>query len=780
MLSVSLAGLATQAWAQGAEQAPSDASDIVVTANKRVQNLNDVGQTITAISGDSLKEQRITSLADVASAVPGLSFSPSTTNTPIFTLRGVGYNEQSLAVYPTVSVYLDQAPLTFPALGARAAFDLERIEVLKGPQGTIFGQNSTGGAVNYIAAKPTDTFRTGADITYGRFNEISGNAFVSGPLGPTLKGRIAVTGAHIDDWQRSTTRSDTLGEVSYFAGRMILDWKPTDTARLELNINGWQDKSDPQAQQLVAVLPGVPQYLDPRLAAYQFATNNVRDADWTPNGPGLTQRPKSNRKLFQAFLRGDIDITDDIQLTSLTSYIHFTQRQNSDGDGTYLSTFDLAKDNGKIDTFFQELRLSNGDSGRARWVLGANFEKSKVNEELILNYVDNSTHNPTTLFIQASGVNSYQNLRNYAFFANLEYDVSDLITLHGGARYTNNRVKQNICNYDAGNGELNALFTILGNTLSGQVVPPLGPGDCYSLNFDNIPGDPYINTLQEDNVSWRFAADFHAADNLLLYASVSRGYKGGNFAVITASTFAQYEPVTQESVTAYEAGFKAQLFGKKANLTGAAFYYDYKDKQIRGKILDNLFGLLESQVNIPRSRIAGAELEATVRPVSGMTLSGIVTYLDSKVLEYSGYDIVGVVQNFRGAPLPLTPKWQLGVAADFRPDTGNPDIQPFFGANVNYRSETAAALRGATTPLPSDVPGARTAPGIEFPYKIPSYITVDIRAGLEFENGRYKLMAWGKNILNEQYVTNVIPGSDTISRFVGRPATYGVTFAFNY
>src|SRR3546814_1717680 len=155
-------------FAQESHSTPSD--EIVVTANKREQNLNDVGATITALSGDQLDERRITSLEDIAATVPDLSFAASTANTPIYTLRGIGFNESSLGVYPAVSVYIDQAPLPFPALASHSAYDLDRIEVLKGPQGTLFGQNSTGGAINYIAARPTERFEAGGDIRFGRFN----------------------------------------------------------------------------------------------------------------------------------------------------------------------------------------------------------------------------------------------------------------------------------------------------------------------------------------------------------------------------------------------------------------------------------------------------------------------------------------------------------------------------------------------------------------------------------------------------------------------------------
>lgn len=172
------------AFAQSREALAEEATfgDIIVTANKREQSLSKVGQTITALAGDALRERKITSLEDLASAVPGLSYAPSAGATPILTLRGIGFNEQSLGVYPSVSSYVDEVPLAFPVMTLHSAYDLERVEVLKGPQGTLFGQNATGGAINFVAAKPTDTFQAGGDISYGRFNTIEGSAFISGPV----------------------------------------------------------------------------------------------------------------------------------------------------------------------------------------------------------------------------------------------------------------------------------------------------------------------------------------------------------------------------------------------------------------------------------------------------------------------------------------------------------------------------------------------------------------------------------------------------------------------
>ena len=169
-------------------------------------------------------------------------------------LRGIGFNESSLGVYPAVSVYVDQVPLSFPVLASHSAYDLERIEVLKGPQGTLFGQNSTGGAINYIAAKPTKTFEAGGDMSFGRFNAIEGNGYISGPLSDSVRARLAVTGKNADGWQYSYTQpNEKNGKESYVAGRLTVDVDATDKIKLSFSANGWKDKSDPQAQQLIAI-----------------------------------------------------------------------------------------------------------------------------------------------------------------------------------------------------------------------------------------------------------------------------------------------------------------------------------------------------------------------------------------------------------------------------------------------------------------------------------------------------------------------------------------------
>src|ERR1700722_1325983 len=186
-----LAGLVSPGIASAASKEGDGLEEIVVTANKRSESLDKVGSAIQVLSAATLDQQHVTSLQDLAAAVPGLTFTQSEYGTPVYTLRGVGFYDTSLASYPDVSVYLDQAPLPFPVQTVLTLFDVQRVEVLKGPQGTLFGNNATGGAINYIANKPTTEFAAGTQVSYGRYNTGQIDGFVSGPLSNTLLGRFA-------------------------------------------------------------------------------------------------------------------------------------------------------------------------------------------------------------------------------------------------------------------------------------------------------------------------------------------------------------------------------------------------------------------------------------------------------------------------------------------------------------------------------------------------------------------------------------------------------------
>lgn len=764
------------AQAQGTEQTSADVqptAEIIVTANKREQNLRDVGLAVSVVQAGELQARQITSLADIATAVPGLTFTNSAENTPIYTLRGVSFYDTSLGSYAAVSINMDEVPFSFPVLAAHSAFDLERIEVLKGPQGTLFGQNATGGAVNFIAAKPTPDFHAGADVTYGRFNAVTAEGFVSGPLGDTLSARLAGRFERADPWQISNSRpGDRNGRVENYMGRLLLDFRPVDGIRFQANLNGWKDKSDTQAAQYIAFQPAG-RGRTPRLLEFAtaFSPETPRAADWAP---GI---PFADNRLIQGTLRSDIDLTDNVTLTSLTAYTDYKQRQGTDQDGLPIGEADHARVDGRIRSFNQEVRLSNGGAPSLRWVLGANFERSKVYQIVDTSYLDSSSFG--SLGIQSNTYSSDQAFTNYAAFANVEYDLSSRFTLKAGARYTNSKAVGRSCIQDLSGIPTNS-GPFFYRVLLGGRFGSYPAGACFAINDQGrtvngiAPGAPgeYGDTLHQDNVSWRAGIDWKPVKDILVYANVAKGYKAGSFPTATGATFTSYLPVSQESVLAYEVGLKASLLDRALQLELAGFYYDYRDKQIRAKTNRPPFGILDALQNIPKSSIRGFEASADIRPVQGLRINLSFSYIDATIDRFSGINGAGLAAVFDGTEMPYTPKYQVSINPDYEFPVGD-DATAFVGASVNFRSSTVAVI-GGRQDVANVIAIHRPVAEVE------DYTLVDLRAGVRFNDDRYRVSVFAKNVFNTYYWTNVFNTTDTVERLSGKPATYGVSLGFRY
>jgi hypothetical protein len=243
-----------------AQTTPSDTKpheatvgEIIVTANKREQSLNSVGLSIQAASGAELTQRGVSSPADLSKLVPGFTFTQSIYSTPVFTLRGIGLYDATFGAPPSVSVYSDQVPRNVPVMSEALDLDIERVEVLKGPQGTLFGQSSTGGAINYIVGKPTKEFHAGFNASYERFDRAELSGYVSGSLADKVQARLAVKAITGGAWQHSVSRpTDRNGATRKFEGRLTVDIQPTDKLKIELMATGVRDKSDPLAPSLPA------------------------------------------------------------------------------------------------------------------------------------------------------------------------------------------------------------------------------------------------------------------------------------------------------------------------------------------------------------------------------------------------------------------------------------------------------------------------------------------------------------------------------------------------
>ncbi|VWX54157.1 TonB-dependent receptor [Novosphingobium sp. 9U] len=818
----SSAGTAANAPGTSASVGASQTGDIIVTANKREQSANDVGLTISAASSADLANRGIAGPEDLGKLVPGFTFTQSLYSTPVYTLRGIGLYDATFGAAPSVAVYTDQIPRNVPTMSDALDLDIARVEVLKGPQGTLFGQSATGGAVNYVLGKPSDEFEAGADASYERFDRFTASGFVSGPLGEAVSARLAVKGVTGGAWQRSISRpNDENGDQRKIMGRLTVDIQPIDALKIELMATGSKDRSDPLAPQYAGTLlnvygsqaqlaasgnpygyvdaaryaslttPTSPGYdasftgrqtvvvgrlrsPNARTAAGANAllgtpiSNNPRDAEWTPGLLG-----KSDNSYYQFSGRADLDLSDTLKLTYVAAIAKKKLDYAQDLDGTVASVVDVPL-SGNVRSFNQELRLAM-DTDTLHAIVGASYDNVRTQQN---NFFFLNDYSANADLITTTSNEFSSRMRSYGIFGNAEFEITPNLNIQGGIRYTKNKQEATYCYSDPAFDTGQGAATLFGAALNSVPIT-IAPGQCFPTTGDLLLGtarstlDPVNRKLTEDNVSYRIGVNYKFDQGTLLYATVSQGYKAGIFSAIGASRVLQYAPATQEKVVAYEVGFKAPLADRAVQLNAAAFYYDYKDKQVRGRVQDTVFGLLEKMLNVPKSYIYGLEGELVVRPVEGLHFSASGTYLKSKVKgDYAFtedgdavYNAAGYTGNFRGSQLPYTSKFSANFDAQYEfPVTDSANA--FLGGTVVYQGKQNTTFQNAA--LPAD------------DFEINAYTTLDLRAGVSSADDHWRLMVYGQNVTNKAYTTAISTYLDTLIRYRGKPAVYGVSVSYKY
>jgi outer membrane receptor protein involved in Fe transport len=843
-LAVSLCPLALAISLQTSAQEDSSGltflEEVIVTAQKRAQSVNDIGMSITAVNGDELEQLGVTDTSDLSFVVPGFTFAESGVSTPIYTIRGVGFSEVSVQAQSTVGVYNDQIAVPFPIMTSGLQLDMERVEVLKGPQGTLYGRNSTGGAVNYIANKPSDEFEASIKGEYGSFETFDLTGVVSAPLSDSAGVRFAIrTVQSGEGWQESVTRDDTLGEDDKLAARLLFEFNPSESLNINLAANYWEDNSDTQAPQLIAIdnqrtpadRPIVNAlYLESAIPRVPLlGTDDNQAADWVGEG-SIMPAPVADMSNTSFAATLEWAINDDMTLTSLTAFSEF---ENSSGydysawggipidtaiddpmspfngitardtiaglvrseydDVTLLGGVGFTNDS-SIDAFSQELRL-DGSHGQLTWLAGLYYSQDEV-DSVTPQIADFNTGTNTAAIFEFGGfpplgIQRFRNISNqeaesWAVFAHSEFAASDAANVTLGLRYTEDSKDYRGCGGDSGAGETAQFFQA-----SSPVPLGFGPGTCTMFDLDGVPrSDPYTDTLDEDSLSWRLGVDYDLNDDTLVYANYSRGFKSGSFPTLTANQWSAIQPVVQEQLDAYEIGFKTSLADNRLQLNGAAFYYDYKDKQLLTKII-TVFGPANSLGNIPESTVTGAEFDISWYPTDALYLSLGATFIDTEVDDFTGYTQIGIEGDFSGSHFPFTPETQAFAVANYDFSL-NENWKGFININARYSSESYADYEVANV-VDSGSNGARYPEilvrggatvgqplGVDEAFVLPSSTIVGASIGITNADDTLGVTIWGRNITDEYSISNVFKTSDSIIGWTGRPTTYGISVNYNF
>lgn len=748
-----------------------DSQDIVVTAQKRAQNVNDVGLSLQAFTGDALKSRGISAAADLPNIVQGLTFSRSSANTPIFTLRGVGFQTPNLSSTSPVGLYLDEVGLAYPYMASGPTFDIERVEVLKGPQGTLYGRNTTGGLINYISAKPSDRFEAGGTVELGNYQTYNFEGYIAGPLADGLSVRLSGRSENSDKgWQKSVSRSDRLGKKDRAALRLGVVWDTVPDLKVSLNMSWWRDKSDTVAPQAIGLVPDHPAFSRPEHAAAVRTDWKNDEADWDPDQAG---RPpfRMDSTFYSVSGRIDYRLNPDLSIVSLTSYNHVKRRDFNDLDGTAYEILAF-ESYGHIGSFSQEFRLV-GSNERLNWLVGGFYSKDKISDNQVGYYDDNSSSAllrfvgsqvPQTEYTAQQIAVGFANFRNLSrqssesasVLGNVEWKASDVLSINGGLRYTRDRLSFSGCSADY-NGNTAPVWNTAVATIVGTNAN-VGINECLTYNAEFTDNVLFDRTLKQDNLAGRFGISYTPDHDTLIYASIARGFKSGAFPVLPANVATQFDPAGQEKLTAFEVGAKLTLADRAIQLNFSSFYYDYRNKQLFGDVSDPVFTTQSRIVNIPKSRVVGAEAEITYRPSSHLMLNLGATYVDSKVQRYTGVDRLSNDRDFAGSAFPYTPKWQLngGVKLDA---PINDELEVAATLNASYQSSSDGTLGG------------------EEVFRIKDYTIVNGTLSLAKINQTMRLSLFVHNLFDKYYWSNTDTLIDSVFRIPGTSRTFGLSLS---
>ena len=670
--------MASPAMAQSGEVS-RDFDQIVVTASKTGETLlQRTPIAITALSADELEYSYVTQLDEIALRVPGM-FTGGTTGFGMpLTLRGITSRTTGVGVDPAISVYVDGVPFGRSLGTALDLIDIEQIEVLRGPQGTLWGRNSIGGAVSIRTRRPSGEFGAYLEGSYGNFDQRRIRGSIEGPVvADKVAANLTYSDFRRDGFQENTADDrDLNNRVSRtFRGSVLLT--PSDD--LEITFSGdWAVNNTRLA--FGTITPGV--IADPDVVS--VSADNRFDTEQS----GLSATIEYDLGAFGQF-------------TSVTAFRDYKTNLVSDSDSTALDLVEFLSLE-SANQFSQELRLNGAVSDRFQWLFGLHYFRETAEIDF---GVFNLVVDPTTPVLETF---SQTETKSYAAFGQGQYNLTDNLRLSAGLRYTYDR---------------------------------------KDLNFNST----FVGQASDDGTSRvltpRFVLDYQATDDLLVYASASRGYNAGGFTFSSSQDF--FDP---EFVWAYELGFKSVFAGGRGLLNVAGFYADYTDLQVT---TTTQIGVDETQ-NAATAEIYGAEAEFSLRLFDNFELMASAAYTQAKFLEFLREFPNGDVVDNAGNLIQRAPEWTTNVIAAYTEDLSDFGTLRLQG---EYSYVGRLFFNSDNNPLSE---GGR-------------YSLFNASATLEIDDSQWFVSLFGKNLSNEREIDAFTqPGAGSSLVLYIPPRTYGV------
>lgn len=667
--SVMALGISAPAFAQ--------VEEIVVTAQKVEENLQDVPIAITAVSGDTLTASGITSLENLSQLVPSVTFRKGTTNAnSAVVLRGVGTISFSIAAEPSVSTVVDGVVLSRSGQAFADLVEVERLEVLRGPQGTLFGKNASAGLINVVSKGGTDTLEGEVTVEGFEGGEYRGRATISGPVAQDLTFRA---NAFYGTYDGNITnifggKKNKVNGYERIGFRGLLDFD-NGPARVKI-IADYYEADDDCCGEVTGVSRGAVLDAELNLPLGVARGENQRFVNHNLVTESLDRQ-------FGITVNADFDVLSDHTLSAIYGYRNWNNTEIREGDflpRALVGTPEL-HDRGFVETDQSslEVRLASDQSKAFKYQVGAFYWKSENSQIFTRQSIRCATSNlpvdprtgaqpcnlgstANTQFPTATS-RSVVDIENYAVFGQAMYDFTDWIGLTLGVRYTNDSidfVHRRAPAFDRATGA--ALpATVLGGT--GVNINPAG-----GLTTNARPGNGTVlstGSSSNSNFSGKAVLTVKPTEDILFYGSYTRGYKGPAFNVFFNHVAPDNAvPIDEETSDSFEAGVKSQLADNRIRLNASVFQVTYDGFQANNFIALN-GTTISNLTNAGQVRSTGFELDAVANPAEGLDLFGSVAYADAKVRKFNANPLTNAPDARNGTKLPLAPEWSWNIGAAY-------------------------------------------------------------------------------------------------------------------
>lgn len=762
------------AHCEEADAAPSAApartsDDIIVTARRRNERIQDVPVAANAFGGEQLAATRTYNLRDLQQLTPSLVVTNTNPRNTSINIRGLGNN---VSVYndglePAVGVYVDQVYLARPGQAVFDLSDVERIEVLRGPQGTLFGKNTSAGAVVVTTNSPTFEPEAGGDITVGNYNFRQIHAYASGALiDDLLAARLYVSKTDRDGYM--TNRYDGTDTQDYhdFGLRGQLLFTPTPDFKLRLIGDYGRQHSKTAASVLTGVIR---QYDDGTNFANNF-TDRAERLGYTPTAidPGarivdVDANPRYKMNQWGVTSIADWTIPGNI-LTSVTAYRAWNWYPHNDGDSTSLDAGSDFHQSNEQRQFSQELRVASDGTRKIDYVAGLYYLWQSIEAEAVNAYGSQAADwfvSPSVdRTAAAAALNGYTVIgrskpvtNSYAAFGQGIWHITPTFDFTGGLRYT----------YEKKTGWFEQTAT--GASLDGLTAAQLAAANTIRSRYG--VANSYSAQTSEGRVSGSATLSWKVTTDALIYATYGRGHKFGglNLANITTTGIYAADPVIKpETIDSYELGVKTAWFGNKLTANFAAFWTDDSDYQTT--VVDVDRNNISYFTNVGKVRSRGIEADLRANPASWLSLYASGAYTDARYVSYPNSpcptEVTGQTTcDLSGRRLPGVSKWAVSAGGEAHRAVGtvlNRDSEVYVGADYSYRSNyfTTANLSRYS--------------------QIPGYALLNARIGVRSLDGVVDIQVWARNLTDKLYYLSLSAATTgAITGTLGDPRTYGIT-----